>query len=67
MRVIEKIEKNGGLNGLKAELKETALQRKRYPEDTLSELAERLSVTKSCLNHRLRKLTEIADRITEEN
>ena len=30
---------------------------------TLSELAERLNVSKSCLNHRLRRLVAIADEL----
>lgn len=46
-----------------AALRQTAEARKNYPEETLSELAERLGVTKSCLNHRLRKLVELADRL----
>ena len=38
------------------------------PELTLSELAEEFNppVTKSCLNHRLRKLTELAKNIRED-
>ena len=67
LKVIEKIEKSGEFAKLKPELKETALKRKKFSGDTLSELAERLKVTKSCLNHRLRKLTEISEKITEEN
>ena len=53
---INKIKKTIGLDALKPDLKETALIREKYPEDTLSELAERLSISKSCLNHRLRKI-----------
>lgn len=59
---IEELESSGVLAGLKEELRETAKMRKEFPEDTLQELAERLNVTKSCLNHRLRKLAEIAHR-----
>ncbi|MBE5734181.1 MAG: DNA-binding protein WhiA [Clostridiales bacterium] len=53
---INKIKNTIGLDALKPDLKETALIREKYPEDTLSELAERLSISKSCLNHRLRKI-----------
>ena len=49
----------GELDKLKAPLRETALARREYAEDTLQELADRLGITKSCLNHRLRKLTEL--------
>ncbi|MBQ8426981.1 MAG: DNA-binding protein WhiA [Clostridia bacterium] len=57
---IEKIEQTIGFEGLKAELKAVAVARKENPEETLNELAERLKITKSCLNHRLRKLICIA-------
>ena len=57
---IDELENKGVLSGLREELRETAEARRKFPEDTLQELSERLSVTKSCLNHRLRKLTEIA-------
>lgn len=60
---IEKIEKIIGLDALKLDLKETAIARKENPEETLQELAERLSVSKSCLNHRLRKLVCIANEL----
>ena len=60
IRAIDRIENTRGLDFLKPELKATAMARKEYADDTLSELAARLSITKSCLNHRLRKLAEIA-------
>ena len=63
IRAIEKIERARGLSILKPELYETAAARRNYPEETLSELAERLNVSKSCLNHRLRKIVCIADGI----
>ena len=61
-RAIAKIEKNFGADYLSPELKETAAARKEYAEDTLSELAARLKITKSCLNHRLRKISELAEK-----
>mgnify|MGYP002924268926 FL=1 len=33
------------------------------PFSTLDELADKLGLTKSCVNHRLRKITEIASRL----
>lgn len=60
---IKKIENTIGLDGLKKDLRETAMFRLEYPDDTLNELAEKLSVTKSCLNHRLRKLVIIASEL----
>ncbi len=63
LEAIEKIEKNIGLNSLKPDLKLTAITRMENPEDTLSELAERLSISKSCLNHRLRNIIAKAKEI----
>jgi hypothetical protein len=50
------------VEGLLASLKETIVLREAYPELTLSQLAEEFEppVTKSCLNHRLRKLIELS-------
>ena len=47
---------------LSAQLKETIILRETYPELTLSQLAEEFEppITKSCLNHRLRKLVELS-------
>jgi DNA-binding protein WhiA len=60
---IDKIEQVIGLDTLKPDLMQVAKMRKDFPEDTLSELAERLNLSKSCLNHRLRKLVCIADEL----
>ena len=57
---INKINQTIGLKGLKPDLAQTAEYRINYPDDTLNELAERLNVSKSCLNHRLRKIIVIA-------
>ncbi len=48
---------------LSEELKALARARLRYPEKSLRELAELLGESKSCLNHRMRKLMELAERI----
>ena len=60
---IDLLEKEGLLSSLKPELAETARARRNFPEDTMTELAERLSITKSCLNHRLRKISETAEKL----
>lgn len=60
---IKKIDRVIGLDALKTNLRETAKIRLENPDDTLTELAETLGVTKSCLNHRLRKLVAIADEL----
>ena len=53
---------------LDEKVKETATYRVKYPESSLIELSEIISVetgskvTKSCVNHRLRKIKELAER-----
>lgn len=60
---IRKLEAAGRLRELPDKLQETAALRLAHPELSLSELAEAFDppVTKSCLNHRLRKLVELAE------
>lgn len=60
---IRKLESAGRLRELPDKLRETAALRLAHPELSLSELAEAFDppVTKSCLNHRLRKLVELAE------
>lgn len=60
---IEKIQGLTGLNSLPDKLRTTALLRLDNPELSLAELAELSALTKSCLNHRLRKLTELAEQL----
>lgn len=60
---INKIEQVIGIDGLKPDLREVAIKRKENPDETLLELAERLNITKSCLNHRLRKIVCIANEL----
>ncbi len=59
------IQKTLGLKGLQDSLRKVAEVRLEYPEATLKELGEYLNppVGKSGVNHRLRKLSEIAERI----
>jgi len=58
---IRRIERTEGLDGLPDKLREAALLRIANPEASLSELASLAMppVTKSCISHRLRKLTEL--------
>ena len=60
---IRRLEAAGRLKDLPDKLRETAALRLEYPELSLSELAETFDppVTRSCLNHRLRKLVELAE------
>ncbi len=60
---IKLIEQTVGLGALKEEL--AVLCRLRLEDDplTLEEIAERLGLSKSCVNHRLRKIMEIAEEL----
>ena len=57
------IEESEGLESLPPALQETARIRMEFQQASYEEMAEILGVSKSCLNHRLRKLVEIADQI----
>lgn len=59
---IARLEERGALAALPDKLREAARLRVDNPELTLSQLADLCDppVTKSCFNHRLRKLTELA-------
>jgi len=63
IEAITKLEADGGLEDLPEKLRQTALLRLENPELSLKELAEISTppVTKSCLNHRLRKLIELSE------
>ena len=63
VEAINKIKETIGLDSLKTDLKETAIAREENAEETLNELAQRLNVSKSCLNHRLRKIVAIANEL----
>ncbi len=62
LAVIRRLRECEKLETLPDKLRETALMREKYPEMTLSQLADTFDppLTKSCLNHRLRKLAELA-------
>ena len=57
---ISVVEERVGLDNLEEDLRRTCELRLDRPDATLAELAELLGVSKSCVNHRLRKLKEIA-------
>ena len=63
VQAIEKIQSTIGIDSLKPDLFETAKARLNYPDETLLELSERLNISKSCLNHRLRKIVVIANQL----
>ena len=57
---IENIKNKLGLDELGEDLKTLALLRLAHPTMSLQELADSLKISKSCLNHRMRRLMEIA-------
>ena len=69
---IKIIEENDGAMLLDDKTKEALDYRKKYPEASLKELAEIISletgksITKSGLNHRMRKIKELATRLKKE-
>ena len=70
---IQIIEENDGVVLLDDKVREVLNYRKKYPEASLKELAEIISIetnkpiTKSGLNHRLRKIKELADKFKKMN
>ena len=64
IEAIRRLEQTGQLETLPEKLQESARLRLEYPEDTLSQLSQRCDppVTKSALNHRLRKLVELGQK-----
>ena len=70
---IEFIKEKGMFNLLDEKVRESAEYRQRYPETSLLELSKIITletgtnVSKSCLNHRFRKIKEFADKIRKQN
>src|SRR5207248_3046783 len=60
MAAIEKLEASGRLNSLPVALREMARWRAAHPELNLAELAERMKLSKSAVNHRLRRLQQLS-------
>lgn len=59
---IEKLKKSGMYTDLSEELQVLAETRIKNPTMSLQELADYLKVSKSCLNHRIRKILELAEK-----
>ena len=64
---IRRLSAAGVLEGLPEPLREVAAVRLAQPSARLGELAETIHLTKSGLNHRMRKLHELAVQLEEEN
>lgn len=56
---LTQLQESGMLETLPEPLKKAAEYRIRYPMLSLSELAQKMGISKSCLNHRMRKLMQI--------
>lgn len=64
LSAIKYIETTAGLDYLKKpDLILTAKARLNNPEDSVIELAEKLVISKSCLNHRFRKITALSEQL----
>ncbi|MGN0812813.1 MAG: DNA-binding protein WhiA [Candidatus Coproplasma sp.] len=63
IKAIEIISQTMGLQSLDANLFEVAEARLADPEASMQELADRLGMTKSCLNHRIRKIMAISSQL----
>ncbi len=60
---IQKLEEKTRFRDLSEELVTLAKLRLKHPEKTLQELADTLGVSKSCLNHRMRRLIELSEEL----
>lgn len=63
IKAIEKIEKTKGLDYLKNDLKEMAVLRRDNPELSLAELSKLCGMSRSGVNHRLKRIVEIAENL----
>lgn len=59
LSAIARLEAEGSLDGLPPPLRETAAARRRMPDADLDTLATALGVSRSAVNHRLRRLVEL--------
>ena len=64
---IRKLHQEANFNEISEELKSVARARLQYPAMSMKELAQYLAISKSCLNHRIRKLIELAEEIEKGN
>jgi hypothetical protein len=60
---IEVIDREMGIETLPPALAATAAMRLEFPDDSLEDLAARLGITKSGVNHRLRRIAAIAESV----
>ena len=60
--LIQRLKESGEFFSIGSDLKETANARIENPTLSMQELADKIGVTKSCLNHRLRKLIQLAQK-----
>ena len=65
VEAINRLEREQGLDTLPPSLQEMARWRKDNPELNLSELAAQMNLSKSAVNHRLRRLVEISEGAAE--
>lgn len=65
---IRLIQRTKGLDYLNSDLRQTALARLEHPDSSLGELCQLLGgdLTRSGLNHRLQKISRIADSLRED-
>lgn len=63
IKAIEKIESTKGLDYLKNDLKEMAVLRRDNPELSLAELSKLSGMSRSGVNHRLKRIVEIAENL----
>lgn len=63
INAIQKLQKAGKFVLLDQKLKEVGQARLNAPEEKLEALADSLGISKSCINHRLRKIVAIAEEI----
>ena len=70
---IEYIKEKDAYDLLDDKIKEVANYRIKYPDSSLIELSQIISletnnkITKSCVNHRLRKIKDLADKLREKD
>ncbi len=63
---IRYLKKTGAFETMEVPLKQTAEARLRHPEMSLRELGELLGVSRSGINHRLQKISQIARQVRQE-
>lgn len=62
-QAIYRLQKKGRFAAMPPQLRETAEMRLAFPEAPLSEIASLLGVSKSCINHRMRRIVELSEKV----